>query len=76
MQQVNDKIPRESTMTGNQNLTLLKIVSRLFLIVIVFVGGCADEPAKTTNKSTDQNIITEFVIPSGGDPVVSVNMFL
>jgi hypothetical protein len=64
------QIRRGREMTREKYPTLLKIVSSLFLIVSLLVGGCADEPTKTSNKSTDQNIIAEFDISTGGDPIL------
>jgi len=48
----------------------LKVVLGLFLSVMLLTEGCADEPKSTSEKPADQNILAEFKIAKGGDPIL------
>jgi predicted aspartyl protease len=37
---------------------------------LIFAGGCADEPERTSDPPANQKVLAEFIIAKGGDPIL------
>ena len=42
----------------------------LLLSFLVFAGGCADEPERTSDAPVNQKALAEFKIARNGDPIL------
>ncbi|MHC4085882.1 MAG: aspartyl protease family protein [Planctomycetota bacterium] len=42
----------------------------LLLSFLIFAGGCADEPERTSDPPANQKVLAEFIIAKGGDPIL------
>ncbi|MHC4097027.1 MAG: aspartyl protease family protein [Planctomycetota bacterium] len=40
------------------------------LSFLIFAGGCADEPERTSDPPANQKVLAEFIIAKGGDPIL------
>ena len=57
-------------MSKEKNYMSLKVVLGLSFFVLLLTCGCADEPKSTSEGPTDQNLLAEFKIAKGGDPIL------
>jgi len=57
-------------MSEEKNYILPKAVLVLSLCVLFLAGGCAVETERSSGGFTDQEILAEFTIAKGGDPIL------
>lgn len=57
-------------MSKEKNYRSLKVLLVLSLFVLLLAGGCVEVPKSASDKPADQNILAEFKIAKGEDPIL------